>query len=134
MFHVKHLPLLALLLAPTTAAAQGPIPCNQWNFIHDAGATPMTQFVMGDPLRRIGICGYTLIASGNAATFQLAYGTGTNCATGQTPLSPVIGLPNGCTLVNRNPDIVERTPPGQNLCAVATGSGTLDIIVYWAFF
>ena len=133
---VKH--LLFQLLGPLLAGgvlAQGPIACNQWSFVHDVGPTAMTRFIAGNPTMRIGLCGYTLVASAASGGFQLAYGTGTNCGTGQTPLSPVINLPTGGVLVNRVLDIVERTPPGVDLCASSTGAGsTLDAIVYWTYF
>lgn len=132
---MKYLLSLFLLCAAMPAAAQGLIPCTQWSFIHDAGATPATQFATAaGTTRQIGICGYMLVASGNAATFQLVYGTGTNCANGQTPLSPIIAISNSTSLVNRNPYIVENTPAGQGLCVIITGLGTIDATVYWTTF
>jgi hypothetical protein len=135
---VKYLLLaLALLLAaPTPAAAQGAIPCNQWSIIHDVGATSLTQLIPAGATQRIGLCGYAMVASVAAAELQLAYGTGTNCGAGTTNISPVITLPVGGTFVNRSENIVERAPAGNTVCFVSTSAvgSVMDAIVYWTYF
>jgi hypothetical protein len=136
---VKYLlAALIVLLAwipSSPAAAQGAIPCNQWAIIHDVGATSLTQFIAPSANQRIGLCGYAMIASAMPAALQLAYGTGTNCGTGTTNISPAIVLPVSGILVNRTDNVVERTPANNALCFVSVGqTGTMDAIVYWAYF
>jgi hypothetical protein len=76
-----------------------------------------------------------MIASVMPAELQLAYGTGTNCGAGTTNISPVITLPAGGSFVNRTQNVVERTPVNNAVCFVSTGqTGTMDAIVYWAYF
>lgn len=134
---VRFLAAILLLLAcAQPAAAQGRIPCNQASFVHAVGAVALTQLVPIDPQgRRIGLCGYALVASAMSAALQLQYGTGTNCGTGTTPISPAWVLPTGGTLVNRQSDVAQNTPAANALCFVSAGqTGTMDAIVYWVYF
>jgi hypothetical protein len=126
---------LALLLAPHPARAQGALACNQASLIHSVAATSSTQFIAGSPSQRIGLCGYTMVASGMTASLQLVTGTGTNCGGATASVSPLIILPAGGVLVNRSDNIAERVPGGNALCFVSTGqTGTMDAIVYWTYF
>jgi hypothetical protein len=134
---VKYLLIaLSLLLASSTsAAAQGAIPCNQWNIIHDVGATSLTQFIPAMANQRIGLCGYAMVSTVGAAALQFAYGTGTNCGAGTTNISPAIVLPVGVSFVNRTQNVVERAPAGSAICYLSVGqTGTMDAIVYWTYF
>jgi hypothetical protein len=135
---VKYLLLaLALLIAaPTPAAAQGAIPCNQWSIIHDVGATSATQIIPAMAGQRIGLCGYAMVATMLTAELQFIYGTGVNCGTGSVNISPVITLPVGGTFVNRSENIVERAPAGNAICFLSTSAvgATMDAILYWTYF
>jgi hypothetical protein len=135
---VKYLLLaLALLLAaPTPAAAQGVIPCNQWSIIHAVGPVAATQLIPAPTNQRVGLCGYAMVASVLAATLQLSYGSGINCATAPANISPPITLAVGGVLVSRTDYIMERAPANNAVCFVATSgaTGVMDAIVYWTYF
>lgn len=124
--------LLALVACPSAASAQRA--CDRVSFVTGVGATPVTEFVAGTGAQRVYLCGYMLTASGNAATFQLFSGSGTNCATNKTALTNVVSLPNGGNLVNRLATPTQYTPPGEAMCAEVTGTGTISATVYWAQF
>lgn len=101
------------------------------------GAAGPTQFVPPVAGQRVYVCGYVLTGDGQTLDFQLWSGTGTDCATDKTPVTPRIVLGSGQALVNRSAVPGERTPPGHALCAqtfAGVGSATLVLIVYWAQF
>lgn len=118
----------------TIAPAEGQRLCDHSSFIRSVGATPATEFVAGIADQRIYVCGVVLTAQGNAAAFQVVGGTGTNCGTGQKAVTNVYQLSSGGVLANRIPFTGEFTDVGQALCAVVTGSGTIDATVYWTQF
>ena len=124
-----------LLTSSSSAHAQGALSCNQSSLIHVVGAVTSTQLIPATTNQRVGLCGYTMIASAMAASLQLTTGTGTNCGTGTANLSPMIILPVGGVLVNRSDNIAERTPGSNAVCYVSTGqTGTMDAVVYWTYF
>src|SRR6516165_1122444 len=82
--------LLALALWAGPARAQGVggqvISCNQWAQASVAAGT--TRMVVGVVGKVINICGFVFSSTG-AATGQLVYGTGANCASNQVVATPV---------------------------------------------
>jgi hypothetical protein len=85
---VKRLLAIAILALCSEARAQpvGPLAsfCSK-SFQVSAGATALTQFVAAQTGQRVQVCGYIVNAGAAAGTFQLEYGTGTNCGTGLRP-------------------------------------------------
>jgi hypothetical protein len=131
---VKRLLAIAILALCSEARAQpvGPLAsfCSK-SFQVSAGATALTQFVAAQSGQRIQICGYVINAGAAAGTFQLEYGTGTNCGTGTQALTPAWSLGINGVLSNRGLGVGESTPLGQALCYVITGTGPVGAVVYW---
>ena len=76
------------------------------------------------------VCGYVIDATGSAATFTLAYGTGTNCGTGTTNVSPAFqGSGQGASFVDHATFAFATLPAGQNLCVVSSNNASYAI--YW---
>jgi hypothetical protein len=123
---------LLFLLATMPAAAQRA--CDRASFVDAVGATPAAEFVAAVTGQRVYICGVVLTATANAAGFRLVSGTGANCGTGQANVTNIMQLPVGGILVNRIPVTGEATEIGHALCAVVTGTGTINATVYWTQF
>jgi hypothetical protein len=125
---------LFALLAPASALAQG---CNKTSIANFLGPSGPTEFVPAINNARVYLCGYVLSAYQQSLDFQIVTGTGVNCADNQTPVTPVIELPNGGVMVNRMPYVTgEITPIGNALCWKVSGgsSAALAVTVYWAQF
>jgi hypothetical protein len=126
--------VLLVLLSATRALAQtvgpGPAYCAK-SFFVSAGATTMTQQVAPIAGQRVVVCGYVLNAGSAAATFLLSYGTGSNCGTGTTALTPTFSLPINGVVANRGVTVGETTPLGQALCYTITGTGPMNAVVYY---
>ena len=76
------------------------------------------------------VCGYVIDATGSAATFTLAYGTGSNCSVGTTNVSPAFqGSGQGSAFVDHGTFAFVTIPAGQNLCVVSATNSTYA--VYW---
>src|SRR6185437_13159894 len=66
--------------------------CDGYAF-YDASTNGATQLVALSAGKTIFVCGYTFTSSSTTAnTVKLVYGTGTNCATGQTAMTPGVLL------------------------------------------
>ena len=87
-FVLSALFLLALMSA---ANASDPIACN--NSALGVTATGETQFIAAPtiPGQKIHLCGYTIVGSG-AASVQIMSGTGSNCGTNPTAITPAYPL------------------------------------------
>src|SRR5215813_13951546 len=130
---MKKLALLALLLSCGAAQAQpiGPpiIGCNQI-FQVTQGAVALTKIVSSVTGKLISLCGWA--ANGNgAATVQLQYGTGTNCGTGTTSLTPAVSLAANTSYSDHPGFVFFSLPSGNDLCLVTTGAGTSNVMVYF---
>lgn len=126
--------VLAGLLFACSEPAKAQRLCDRVSFVTGVGATPVTEFVPASGQLRVYLCGYMLTATGNAATFQVFSGSGTNCATNKQAMTNVVALPNGGNLVNRLATPTQSTPQGEAMCAEVTGTGTISATVYWAQF
>jgi hypothetical protein len=127
--------VVALVLLSTTRAlgqsiGPGPAYCGK-SFFVSAGATAMTQQVAPVAGARVVICGYVLNAGAAAATFLLSYGTGSNCGTGTTALTPTFSLPINGVVANRGVTVGEATAVGSALCYTITGTGPMNAVVYY---
>lgn len=137
---------LALLLAVPLrqAAAQGtsiPRSCNA-AVLYDASTNGATQLVpppSGNQSRAgntIFICGFT-IATNAASTVGLVYGTGTNCGTGTTKITPAFAFAAttaGIASIIDDPGNFNglSVPAGNNLCISVTGTTpAVQAIVYY---
>ena len=128
--------LFGLLLA-TAAAAQpvGPpqISCNK-TFQVSQGAVALTQIVAGVAGQSISICGWTLNAGAAAATAQLQTGTGSNCGTGTAVVTPAYSLAINGVLTDHISLAYTSLPTGNALCLVTTGTGPMQVMIYYGQF
>ena len=137
---MKKLALLALLLSCGAAQAQvvggQQIVCNK-TFQVSQAATALTKIISGVSGTTINLCGWAANAGAATATFALSYGTGTNCGTGTTSITPVYSLAINGVLVDRsgiaNIAVPQQNASGvlQDLCLVTTGTGPLAITIYY---
>jgi hypothetical protein len=84
--------------------------------------------------QRVLVCGYEVTAGAATGTFQLEYGTGTNCGTGTTALTPAYTLGINGVLVSRSPVAQMQTPANNALCWVSTGTGPVVATVYFGLY
>ena len=124
--------ILALCLGHAPARAQGIIgPPNQIGCnlgvqvaIGTMGVTQVLALITG---QRIYICGWQFTNTAATGTFQLSTGTGSNCGTGNTVLTPVLSVGVSPT-TDRGQNAILQTPISQALCAnpsVTTVSGMI---------
>lgn len=129
--------LLALTI-PSHAQVVGgqQIVCNKF-FQVSQGAVALTKIISGVSGTTISLCGWSANAGAATGTFALSYGTGTNCGTGTTSITPVYSLAINGVLVDHpglaNIGVPQVNASGvlQDVCLVTTGTGPLSIIVYY---
>lgn len=124
----------ALLALTLQAAAQGvgavTIACNK-SYSLAAGATSINSIVPAAG-RTISWCGWTIVGGAATATVQLSYGTGTNCNTGNTPVTPAVIVPINAVLMDHQNWAFTSLPQSNDLCLQIIGTGPLAIMVYYS--
>lgn len=88
---MKLLVFLIILCAPLLAQRQGPYDCTQSyssNVITASGATQLVAAPAANQHIRICYVSIFVVQPASAANFGLVSGTGSNCATGQSNLTP----------------------------------------------
>ena len=109
----------------TQTASSNPSTCNSVA-TYDASGTGATQLVALASGQTIYICGYTIFSPGGVANAQLVYGTGSNCATGQTGLTPPYELSTQKPIIDGRPYVHGlQTAASKALCLVVTSNGYL---------
>jgi hypothetical protein len=112
--------------APVTISTAGANPCHNPASVLNAvlastSGTSATQIIALSGSTKIFPCSLNVVGvSGTTPTFSLVYGTGTNCATGQT-----VYLGAWTTTANTVYPFVGPMPPtpaGQALCYLDTGT------------
>lgn len=124
--------LLLASLSPALAQSVGPAPlyCNL-SFAVSQAATGLTKIVSSVSAKQISICGWAFNSGAATSTAQLEFGSGTNCGTNTTALTPVIPLGiNGVYIDHTN--VASRSlNQGLDLCLVTTGTGPAQVTVYY---
>jgi hypothetical protein len=130
-----------LIALPVCAQQFAPQPtvCSQSAVLQmtTATTTQMVALVAGESVR---ICSYAIQGSttSTATTLKLVYGTGTNCATGTTALTPAWNMPASSTALpsthGHGVGQLFQTPAGDALCATNSAAGTVNILVNYAQF
>lgn len=88
---------------------------------NSTSGTSATQIIGLVALQKIYICSLNVVGvSGTTPTFSLVYGTGSNCAGGQTTLVTAFGTTAGTLYAFGNP--VAVTPAGQAVCYLNGGT------------
>lgn len=96
-------------------------------------ATGTTQLIALRAGASIYITAIAFNSGAGADTVGFVYGTGTNCATGQNPLTGVMALgTNSTASMGSGGGIILIVPQGQAFCIVTTGATTG--FVAWAQF
>ena len=93
-------------------------------------------FTAGTTGRQLNICGYMINLGGTATNVQLKYGTGTNCGTGTTNLTPNWNLTAAGAQINMQGGNWEglTVPPGNDLCIVTSTAQAVQALIYVTFF
>lgn len=76
---------------PTTLGPGNAIICNNAAQVA-IGTTGLTKVVTGAVNKTLVICGWSVTNTGASGTFQIAYGTGTNCGSNTVNLTPVFSI------------------------------------------
>lgn len=133
---MRWLALLALVIWAAPAAAQtvgpAPIVCNRVFQVSQA-ATALARIVASGG-KQISICGWVFNSGAAASTAQLEVGTGTNCGTGTTALTPAISLPINGTYADHVPNASVSLGTGVDLCLVTTGTGPTQVMLYYGVY
>jgi hypothetical protein len=130
------LALLLGLLAPGHVAAQGTTTqrtCGK-SVIYDASTNGATRLVVSTGTA-IFVCGFNFASSSGAVNVSLIYGTGTNCGTGTTKITPAYqwGTVTGISGIADNSSVFRglEAPPGNDLCINTTAGSAVQAIVYY---
>ena len=120
-------------LAAGTAALTGLIVCSD-SVVIDGAASGNTELVALTASETIYVCGYSVIAAGTVE-FQLIYGTGTACATGETNLTGNYNLTAQAGIVDGSPFFRGMKAAVSNaLCYELSGAIAVDGVVYYTKF
>jgi hypothetical protein len=139
-FTCRFLLALALLsgacLPVDRAAAQGTTTqrtCGK-SAIYDASSSGSTRIVVGTGTA-IYVCGYTFTSAVGAVSVGLVYGTGTNCGTNTTKITPAypFGTITAITGIADGSPVFRGlvAPPGNDLCINTTTNAAVQAIVYY---
>lgn len=102
-----------------------------------ATTTQIVALVSGQKVR---VCAYAIQGSttSTATTLKLVYGTGTNCASGTTSITPAWNMPASSTALpfseGHGAGEIMQTAAGDALCATSSAAGTVNIHVTYAQF
>jgi hypothetical protein len=137
MRHIKSLLVLAAVLVGGFAApAAAQTYCDQTAF-YDASTSGATQIVAAPSSAngRIFVCGYVVFTGSTATNVGLVYGTGTNCATNLTKITPAWQLPANGGIAENNPVWVGiRLPAGAALCINTSAGNAVQARVSYLVF
>jgi hypothetical protein len=138
---MKYLVALLLALAAflgTEAKAQGfnsPLTCDHYVYKHITSATD-TLAVQGVSGQTIYVCGFHARAAGVATWFlESTASTNANCSSTNAQISIVSTEAANTGIVDRSPLWSGlKTPSGYGLCINSTGTGGVDVGIYYTQF
>lgn len=119
----------------------GRLACDSYAF-YDASTNGATQLVALTSSQVIYVCGYSMTSSSTTAnTLKLVYGTGSNCATGQTAITPGVILqassstgPTG-KVIPPNGDLSGlKTAASNALCVLTNAAAAAQVEVWYTKF
>lgn len=106
---------------PTVIGPANAILCNQ--IIQVTGTASLSQALAAVTGQRINICGWQMTNTAASGTFNIEYGTGSNCGTGTTSITGTLSV--GSTAVNAQSTYSTFSVPVSNaLCVNATATIT----------
>jgi hypothetical protein len=128
--------------APTTAGLTGVVTsgnlsglvaCDSSALLSVTTATT-TQAIALQAGKSIYVCGF-VVNAGGTTTARIVQGTGTNCATGLTNLTPAFNLTSGGNVTFGNSvGQLLKTNTGSALCITSTAAIALNILVIYTQF
>jgi len=111
----------------------GLVACDNSALLSTAAATT-TQAIALQAGKSIYVCGY-VVNAGGTNTVRIVQGTGTNCATGLTNMTPAFNLINGGLMTfGGGLGHLLRTNAGRALCITSTAAAALNILVIYTQF
>lgn len=133
MMRKLALGLLACFLLHSPVQAQGiggiNISCTQV-FQVSQNAVALTKIITSSN-RVISLCGWVFNAGAATATVQLQSGTGTNCGSNNAAVTPNFALGINGVLVDHIITAHVSLPPNNDLCLVTTGTGPMQVMIYY---
>lgn len=121
--------LAVLILGCGVATAQG-VDCRS-SVVYDASTNGSTKLVTGASTKTVYVCGFTLMAGGTV-NVSLVYGTGTNCATGETAATPAFQMVAQTNITDSS--VFWRglsAPIGKDLCIKTSAGVAVQAILYY---
>jgi len=111
----------------------GHIGCDN-SVVYDASTSGSTQLVALTSGQTIYLCGFVLFSAGTA-NVDLRYGTGTNCATGPTKITPAFQLTaqTGASYGNGE-GVVAKTAASNALCVNSSAAVAVQALVTYTKF
>jgi hypothetical protein len=100
--------------------------------VYDASTNGSTKLITGIAQGNVYICGFNIWAAGTA-TVKVVYGTGTNCATNQTAMTPAYSLVTQTGIADGSS--VWRgllAPAGVDVCIVTSAGVAVQAQIYYA--
>lgn len=120
-----------ILAASAQTVGPPPILCNQ-SFEVSQAATALTKIVSNVSGKQISFCGWAFNSGAATSAAQLEYGSGTNCGTSTTALTPSIALGINGAYVDHSTYASLSLAQGTDLCLVTTGTGPAAVTVYYS--
>jgi hypothetical protein len=119
--------------ARTSGGLTGFIGCDS-NIVYDASTNGSTQLVALSGGTSIYVCAYSILAAGTV-NVELDYGTGSNCGTGTTKITPAYQLTAQAGMVESSPFFNGmKAPAGNALCAKTNAAIAVQIRVSYTQF
>jgi len=119
--------LLALTLLcagpakPEVIGTQNQVFCNQLVF-QSASVASLQTILAGQVGKTIFVCGWHVTATTTGGTFQLSQGTGTNCVTTNTNLTPAYSVSSSAPATDHISAASISIPAGNNLCITSSNT------------
>jgi len=128
--------LLSTFFAVQAVCANAQLPgsvCNQ-TAIYDASTSGNTQIVAATTGTKIYICGYTLFSAG-PSNVGLTTGTGTNCGTGNSKLTPYYELASETGISDQGATYRGMSTPASGaVCMYSSAAVAVQGIIYYTQF
>ncbi len=116
-----------------SSGLMGHIGCDN-SVVYDASTSGSTQLVALSSGKTIYVCGFVLFSAGTA-NVDLRYGTGTNCATGPTKITPAFQLTAQTGAAYGNGEgVVAKTAASNALCVNSSAAIAVQALVTYAQF
>lgn len=113
----------------------GEIVCDN-SVVYDASTSGETQLVALSSGKSIYVCGFSITTGAAATNVNLAYGTGTACASGTTKLTPAYQLAASSGIVDHSSNHWGgmKTAASNELCINTSGANAVQATVYYTQF